>query len=994
MGEWVYDPVSGGTFYIPDPGEVTPPGATGGGGTPSPEPPPEPTKPDFTTTQTEAQREQELRDALAAAERNRQQLIDEGQETTAFDQSVKDVATKVNTIDSYRQANEPMPEATKALIYGRAAPFTDLAAGTINLEGAIKAGVSDAELRKAGISQMDIVKARRAIRQAAQDRAVEAEVRRIRAEDLKDYVEIAGGSYILKADWDKLDDKYKRIAKAQGFEAMAAAMQADYRQAVKDALTQSFDRFRDKDGKLDLSQAVKAGLSERTIAVAFGPEAAAEAVKRAGPPPKGGWGPKAPTGTDAARYGATLAAEMIVPGVYTARHWSELSAGQKAFSIALDAVSIVPYVGAAGRGAKGVVAAGRTARLAGAAKGVAAEAVAQVRAPVTMVLHPVQTVKGTVSAGRDLVENLVHLQKVPEAVITTTNSTVRIPVSALKTEADANAVRNTLVNTLKRTGGDVKIAYNGQEFTVSRSALMKEVGGGLAHATPTGEALAEGLKVAAKPGMPLAEQGLFLSHEPLPRFATQSAFGATGTKPTILIVSKDIAKDAISTEKIYRSPVGRVAELESKFPVGYQVPKPSQRLFTRIGPERVKVDILLVDKKLSAAQVAKLKALAVVEDLKAPFKPAMVISGKAGKLTAREAAALKAGLTSEQVEEVARALRRAGQRQAAINLTRVSEALAAQRAAARTGAQTGNLAAEVRVRAPNGRQTQRFEIRATGTPIQTVPRRLAESTRGKDITIRRTAPTEPQRAVDAVRRDILDVPEPPRVRVVGRDRVERVFSPTPIIPRTEVPRTGAPRVDIPRVEIPRPGMPRVEVPRVRIPKFEPRGTESRRRGKEDTEEEKRRRIAEADTKVTWQQGYLHGEPVHHVVLGKDGQYEATTVLGAAPEGALVARGVGQSKRTVIVAKGIPPDRPVQLEGGAVDPTVSPTKDRRGVRIDFTPDESVRRYRHNVTVREIPAIKEKEPKPRFSIKRRSARASRGRDLGGDIVRDRRGQHLRL
>jgi hypothetical protein len=47
---------------------------------------------------------------------------------------------------------------------------------------------------------------------------------------------------------------------------------------------------------------------------------------------------------------------------------------------------------------------------------------------------------------------------------------------------------------------------------------------------------------------------------------------------------------------------------------------------------------------------------------------------------------------------------------------------------------------------------------------------------------------------------------------------------------------------------------------------------------------------------------------------------------------------------------------------------------------------------------VRVVKDKErapkEKPRFSIKRKASGAGRGRDLGADIVRDRRGRHLRL
>lgn len=159
----------------------------------------------------------------------------------------------------------------------------------------------------------------------------------------------------------------------------------------------------------------------------------------------------------------------------------------------------------------------------------------------------------------------------------------------------------------------------------------------------------------------------------------------------------------------------------------------------------------------------------------------------------------------------------------------------------------------------------------------------------------------------------------------------------------------------------------------------PGATGKKRRTSKD-DQETRRLISEADTKAAWVQGELHGKPVIHVVWGKNGQYDSAVLVGPVPEGVVMAKGKGQAYRSIRLTQGIPPSRPVQLEGGAVDPVVEPTKDDRGVTIRFVHDDSVKH-----------ASKEK---PQFRINRRGGRSSRGFDLGADIVRDRRGRHLRL
>lgn len=159
-------------------------------------------------------------------------------------------------------------------------------------------------------------------------------------------------------------------------------------------------------------------------------------------------------------------------------------------------------------------------------------------------------------------------------------------------------------------------------------------------------------------------------------------------------------------------------------------------------------------------------------------------------------------------------------------------------------------------------------------------------------------------------------------------------------------------------------------------------------------EEKRRLVAAADTKVAWRQGSLHGKSVYHVVFGKEGEYNHLVLVGDVPEGAVLATGKGSALRSIRLTRGIPPKQPIKLEGGAIDPVVSPIRDRKGVKIDFVPDKSVKHLGRGVTIRQVAAEKEKPVKPRFSIKRRSAGSGRGIDMGADIVRDRRGRHLRL
>jgi hypothetical protein len=955
-GQWIPNFNSGAPETA---GTITPAAAT-------PAPTPEPDKPDFRSPpQTDAQREQELRDALAAAERNRQIAEQDGQDLTDFDNSVRDVAAKVGVIDEYKAAGQPMPEGTREVIYGKVAPFTDLAKETINLEGAIKAGVSDEALQRAGVSQIAIVQTRQAIRQQQQNREIEGKVEQIRGEDLaRDYVDIGSDTYIRRDDWDALTPEYRAIAKTKGYDAMVAAIEADYQTAVKAELVQSFDRFKEKDGKLNLGKAINSGVSAHTIEVTFGKDAAAAAIKSAAVQKKLRF-------SNAVFAGVEFAGQMVVPGYATVKNWNQMSGGAKALSIAIDAVTLVPLVGSAARGARAAKGITRAARMSSAAEGVAGELTAQIRAPIDMVLHPIATVKGTARAGRDLLENVANLRKIPEGILTTSEHTVRIPVTSNMTKAEAIKLGDRIMDVAAREKSNVIVELNGQSFELPRSPLMQELGGGVAHSSPFGELL--------KPGTKIQEGGLFVAQQPMPRFARTTSTGASGQEHVVLIFGPKEAEKLASSNKLYQG----TRELEKIFPEGYVINQPKQHLFTRIGPDKMRVDIFLdVEKPLSVRQIAKLKGMAFVEDLKAPFKPSLYISGTADDAARlagkRKGITIEHGLTPDETDDLVRMIRRSGNVAEARNLARVGQVVRQQgRAPARAGRYAGDVAAEIRITRPGDRRVERVPIRVTGTPTARVPRSAPDTRRGTDIPL--TPRREVPRSEDAERieRIAADLPRDVRLDVVRRTDTGR-------IERVPPDRVQPPRRDVPRIDRP----PRFDVPERREPPIPERPNKGQipryRRGK-PTDEQKRDIIRDPrNTAFAWVQGKLRGEPVFHVgVIKPNNEVVQLTVVGPAPQGAIRATGPGQSMKSITMTTRGQLRQPVRLEGGALDPVITPVQGERKVAIRFVKDETNRER----------APKEK---PLFSINRnRGSRGGRGgRDLGADIVSDRRGRHLRL
>jgi hypothetical protein len=604
-------------------------------------------------------------------------------------------------------------------------------------------------------------------------------------------------------------------------------------------------------------------------------------------------------------------AELVIPGVYTARHWNEMGAGGKALSISGDIITLLPFVGAAARGAKTSFAVTRTGRLLGAAKGIGLEAYSQIKGPVTILLHPVISAKIAGRSALDTLENVVNYRKIPEAVITTSENTIRIPVRATTSEVDAMKIRDEIMRVAATTKEDIVIEFNGQRFTVSRSALMKEVGGGLAHSTPMGEAFTEGLKVSPKPGMPAREQGLFLSHEPLPRFATSSAYGKTGERPTILITSPDLAKDAISSEKIYRGRQGKVVELERKFPIGYEIPQPKQRLYTRIGPEKIKCEILL-DKPLSPRQIGKLKSIAFIEDLKAPFKPALLIEGKVAdtSLFTRE------GIGADDIERIAREVRRAGNSTAATNLRQAYRTLTTSSRA-------------------------RSDIVGIGTIERQTPRRTMRDI----ITVRAIGRPREDLSRDEIRQN-RDLPRTITFRVDPRQLERRGDDLPRAVDRTIIPREPSPRETIPRVESPRMTPPR-EIPlRVRPPRIEPPKKERGFLPSTSTDRQKRQYIKDSGGALCWRQGEVSGkgggrEDVWHIIVSPFvGKSDHLVVVGKRPIGAKVIRGPGSAYQTAQYLYGMNLSQEVKHDIGLFDAHLQPISEGSGIKLTFEHDPSI------------------------------------------------------
>lgn len=591
------------------------------------------------------------------------------------------------------------------------------------------------------------------------------------------------------------------------------------------------------------------------------------------------------------------AAEAMVPGVGTARHWNDLSAGWKVAYIAGDIASIFPFFRAGTLAARTIPVAGKVARLKAISQALKTEAIAQLGGPADIVLHPLETAKMSGRQVAGAIEQVIDLRRLPEATITTSWGTVRLPVSKTTSAEEAMRISEKLMK-LAVAGEEPLVEVNGVKYQLSRSPLMTELGGGAAHGTPSGELLSKGEKVRYKPGQRLGEQGIFVSHEPLPRFAEATARGKTGERPMILIYSKETAKKLVGTEKTYKG----TAELELKFPIGEELPAVKQKLTTRVGPEGTKV-VLGLEHPLNPLQLARLKAAGLIETLKAPLKEPITYKGlqKLSKV-------IDDAGNPEQAESLLRMRR-------IIDSIRRTESLPAILARIRT------MDVHSPVRARLIREAERVISMRSYYPSPT-RRYLIERERRSTEGGRRSFDDGRRTTEEGRRTERIDTPG--RIdRLPSPDRQTRLLE-TPRRPG-EPGRPGEPtRPSRPSrpPELPRPPKP--------PPKLLPLGEGA-------TEEEKKEYIKKSGAAVAFRRGQLHGESVWHTFIA--GQKKEIVTLGPAPVGAREVEGPGSVQKTLKQLYGHPFEGPLFSEGGAIDARID--IEGKQPRISFIPDRRPR-----------------------------------------------------
>lgn len=254
----------------------------------------------------------------------------------------------------------------------------------------------------------------------------------------------------------------------------------------------------------------------------------------------------------------------IIPIAGTYYFWNRMNPWEKGASIALDILTLIPFTTAISAGVR----AGK-----GAWTSVGRAVLAEVKAPVTSILHPIETVKGLTSP----LVTALKPSRIPVTAAEIRYNTVKIPVEAIGNAQDAKQARDIL--TQKAIQGEkAKIDINGTNIELTPIALQQKIGTAAVSATSDVRPFMAGTTVNTG-----REGGLFVSPTLHSRFTTSSAFGDMpkgGIPGALIIRDKKILESLQPSGKIYRN----TAEVEKVIPSGMNLPAPSQILKMKSTP--------------------------------------------------------------------------------------------------------------------------------------------------------------------------------------------------------------------------------------------------------------------------------------------------------------------------------------------------------------------------------------------------------------------------
>lgn len=433
----------------------------------------------------------------------------------------------------------------------------------------------------------------------------------------KDHIQLPDGTFITNSEWAHLSKEDQELALKEGYEAVIKKNTVELKSGELvdkeqfEALPPKMQEVAREQGidAIDLSKLAPEDQFKRLQEWDMVPKDA----KFAGVDETGQILIK-DKGADIPWHEKYLTAEMakgltigMIPIAGTFYYWEKMQPWEKGLSIALDVATFIPFVGAVSAGVRGgtklTAAVGRAA-------------LAEVKAPITMIAHPIATAKTMLYP----IETMLRPSKLPLTALEIRSSTVRLPVKDIGSAKDAMEARD-IITKAAIMGDKPAVEIAGKKIELSKVALQQQTSPAAIHTTPDIRPFLAGTEIQAG-----REGGLFVAPTLHTRFTGASAFGDMpegGIAGALIIRDKATLAKLQPSGKIYRN----TAEIEQVIGSGAKLPPPSQVLMTRDVTGK-KLALAIIGKPLSNAEIAKLKFTGSADLIKDIFRPAAKISGK------------------------------------------------------------------------------------------------------------------------------------------------------------------------------------------------------------------------------------------------------------------------------------------------------------------------------------------------------------------------------
>lgn len=480
---------------------------------------------------------------------------------------------------------------------------------------------------------------------------------------------------------------------------------------------------------------------------------------------------------------ASAIALSMVPVYGTIRTWGSQGTAGKALGIASDVLWIIPFVGGISSGVR-LTTAGRSIGKAAQARAIAKATknmvIAEVKAPVTVILHPIRTGK----AALEPIETMLRPSKLPLAGMEMRYNTQRIPIvgTAADAVADTAVVRTKIVNSMiARTGKTATGKYI--TATAEMPEALRRIGPAAMSGTPDVRPFLNGAVI---------DKDLYVA----PTLSTRFVWATSkGERPVIGALTKNPFQGAllIRDEKILaqitegQESYIHMAELEARLKIGsIDLPKPSQILMSRDldgNPFR----ILVIGKKFSKVEIAQFKVVGSADTLRTIFKPSIQYS------RTTNASIAKLGKLEDELADLQRAERAASNaREVGIIRSRIIR-LNTRVESARANVSRA-VSGRVQYVAINTRRESVLQKSRTTPPTRNT--RVPVDVRAVNIEASRIAPVSPGRTPPPISIERVPpgeyeerpVPPKPSERVVP---IVPERTPPPVIPEIGTPKSPA-----------------------------------------------------------------------------------------------------------------------------------------------------------------------------------------------------------